>query len=62
MLFKFDKSKKQISPLEKTKFSAHKILERQDMEKWIEENSEILGEELLIIPQNTTNLTKQKRG
>jgi len=49
MLFKYNKRNKQLLPLEETDFSSHKIMERQNIEKWVEEYPDILGEELLII-------------
>jgi hypothetical protein len=49
MLFTYDKDLKKISPCEKTTLKGHNILERKDLEKWIEEHPELLGEELLIL-------------
>jgi hypothetical protein len=49
LLFSYDKGLKKISIFEETEFKTHKILERQDLEKWIEDNPDILGEELLIL-------------
>ena len=49
MIFKFNSTSKEIELCSRTNFSSHKILERQHIEKWIENNSEILGEELLIL-------------
>lgn len=49
MLVIYDKNSKKIIPLSETNFSAHNILERRDIEKWIENCPDILGEELLII-------------
>lgn len=49
MIFTFDKKTKEIEVCRRTNFSTHAILERQHLEKWIETNPEILGEDLLII-------------
>ena len=37
MLFKYDKYEKKIIRLNEVDFSLFKIMERQDMEKWVEE-------------------------
>ena len=49
MIFTFNKSSKKISTYNKTDLKSHNILERQDIEKWVENYPDILGEELLII-------------
>jgi hypothetical protein len=49
MLFTFDKDKKTISTFRETTLKGHDILERRDLEKWIEERPELLGEELLVL-------------
>ena len=49
MLFTYNKNSKKISTYDKTDLKSHNILERQDIEKWIENYPDILGEELLII-------------
>ncbi len=49
MLYTYDKRKKTLAPCKETEFKAHGLLERQDIEKWVEQNPDILGEELLII-------------
>lgn len=49
MLFTYDKTSKKITIYEETDMKSHNILERQDIEKWVEDNPEILGEELLIL-------------
>ncbi|EKD26972.1 MAG: hypothetical protein ACD_79C00949G0001 [uncultured bacterium] len=49
MIFTYNKSNKEICLNEETNFKSNGLLERQDLEKWIEENPDILGEELLII-------------
>ena len=49
MLYVYDKNKKALVPCKETQFKDHGILERQDLEKWIETNPAILGEDLLIV-------------
>ena len=49
MIFTYDKQTKNISTYDETDFKAQNILERQDLEKWIENYPDILGEELLIL-------------
>ncbi|NMC68220.1 MAG: DUF4268 domain-containing protein [Spirochaetales bacterium] len=49
MLFTYSKKSKKISACIETDLKSHNILERQDIEKWIENYPDILGEELLII-------------
>jgi len=49
MLFVFDKKKKLFKPSEETDFKTNKIMERKDIEKWVIDFPEILGEELLIV-------------
>jgi len=49
MLFTYDKSSKKISTHKKTDLKTHNILERQDLEKWVEDYPDILGEKLLIL-------------
>jgi hypothetical protein len=49
MIFTYDKKTKEIEVCKRTDFSTHAILERQHLEKWIETNPEILGEDVLII-------------
>jgi len=49
MIFTYDKANKQISLSKETDFKSHHVLERRDIEKWIDNYPEILGEELLII-------------
>lgn len=49
MLYTYDKRRKTLAPCKETEFRAHGLLERQDIEKWVEQNPDILGEELLII-------------
>jgi len=49
MIFTYNKDSKKISLFEETDLKAHNILERQDIEKWVENSPDILGEELLIL-------------
>jgi hypothetical protein len=49
MLFTYSKNSKSISLYKETDLKSHKILERQDIEKWVENYPEVLGEELLIL-------------
>jgi hypothetical protein len=49
MLFIYDKKTDQVSTPQQTNFSSHLILERQHIEKWIENNPDILGEDLLVL-------------
>jgi len=49
MLFTYNKDNNKISTLKETTLKGHDILERRDLEKWIEEHPELLGEELLIL-------------
>lgn len=49
MIFTYDKTNKQIKSLSETDFKTQKILERQDIEKWVECYPELLGEDLFII-------------
>lgn len=49
MLFVYDKKSKIIEPCKETNLKAHSLLERQDLEKWIEDYPEMLGEDLIIL-------------
>jgi hypothetical protein len=49
MLFAYNKNTKKISTFNETDLKSNNILERQDLEKWIENCPEIIGEELLIL-------------
>lgn len=60
MLFKYNKKNRQLAHLEETDFASHKIMERQDIEKWVEDNPDILGEELLIITTEYDKFDKTK--
>lgn len=49
MLFTYDKTSKKISFPTETNFKSHHVLERRDIETWVENYPDILGEELLIL-------------
>ena len=49
MIYRLDKQSNRIVSCEETDFKSNKILERQHIEKWIENYPAILGEELLVI-------------
>lgn len=49
MIYRLDKAKRRITPCEETDFRALNLLERGDIEKWVEACPEVLGEELLIL-------------
>lgn len=49
MLVIYKKGSNEVLLPQQTSFSAHNILERQHIEKWIENYPEILGEDLLIL-------------
>lgn len=49
MLVIYNKDKKEIHIPDVTTYTAHGILERQDIEEWIAEHPEILGEDLFIL-------------
>lgn len=49
MLFTYHKNSKRIKKCNQTDFKSHNILERQDIEKWIEDYPDILGEKLLVV-------------
>lgn len=49
MLVIYKKDTQEIVMPEQTSYSAQKVLERQHIEKWIENNPQILGEELHIL-------------
>jgi len=46
--------------VDETNFSQHKILERQDIEKWVEEYPELMGEDLLIITTEFAQFDKTR--
>lgn len=60
MIVSFNKSTNEIDICEKTDFKSHVILERQHIEKWIEKNPDILGEELMIITNEYDKFDKTK--
>lgn len=49
MIYLLDKLNNRIIPCEETDYQSNSILERQHIEKWIENYPAILGEELLVI-------------
>jgi len=49
MIFTYNLHDEKIAIPQKTSFKTHNILERKNIEKWIEDCPEILGEELLIL-------------
>lgn len=49
MLFTYGKKSKEVSLCSETDFQSHNILERQDIERWVESCPDILGEQLLIL-------------
>ena len=60
MIVSFNKATNEIEICEKTDFKSHVILERQHLEKWIEKNPDLLGEELLIITNEYDKFDKTK--
>ncbi|RIH66178.1 DUF91 domain-containing protein [Mariniphaga sediminis] len=48
-MYKVNITDKSLTKLTPTNFSVHNLLERYDIQEWIEKTPEILGEELLII-------------
>ena len=49
MIYRLDKEKNRIVPCEETDFKSNNILERQHIEKWIENYPDILGEQLFVV-------------
>jgi RecB family endonuclease NucS len=49
MIFGYKKNSKKVKVYNETTFRDHSILERQDLEIWLENYPEILGEDLLIL-------------
>jgi hypothetical protein len=58
MLFTYDKNTNKISEYEEITFGSQDILERQDIEQWVEEHPSILGEELLILTSEHNRFDK----
>lgn len=58
MLFLYDKQKKVLQPCKETRFSDHGLLERQNIEQWVEQFPEILAEELLVITKEYDRFDK----
>lgn len=48
-MYKVNINDKTLTKLKPTNFSSQKLLERYDIQEWVEKNPDILGEELLII-------------
>ena len=48
-MYKVDIENKKLIKLSQTQFSTYNLLERFDIEEWIEKTPDILGEELLIV-------------
>jgi hypothetical protein len=57
-MYIFDKEKDQFYGIEETSFKQNRIRERQDLEKWVIQNPEILQEELLIIHSEYSRFDK----
>lgn len=49
MIFTYDKNSNKVSVYNETDLKSHNILERQNIEKWVENYPDIVGEELLIL-------------
>jgi len=49
MLFTYNKNSKKVFAYDETDLKSHDILERQDIEKWVENYPDIVGEELFIL-------------
>jgi len=49
MIYRLDKQNNRIIPCDETDFKSNNILERQHIEKWIENYPAILGEELFVV-------------
>ncbi len=61
MLYKYSLKEKIFNPLDEVNFSTLKIFERQDIEKWIEEQPDLVGEELLIITTEYDKFNKTNK-
>lgn len=53
-MYKVNITDKSLTKLTPTNFSAHNLLERYDIQEWIEKTPEILGEEFLIVSKELT--------
>lgn len=60
MLYIYDKETKSLMPCKETEFKSYSLLERHDLEKWVEQNPTILGEELLIISSEYDRFDKTR--
>lgn len=57
-MFVFDKEKNSFSKVKETTFKDHNIKERQDLEKWVIHNPNLLREDLLVIHSEFSNFDK----
>jgi len=60
MLYKYNLKDDSFSSLEEVDFKSLKIMERQNIEKWVEERPDLMGEELLIITTEYAKFDKTK--
>lgn len=60
MLYLYDKKTKSFIPSTETDFKTHELMERRDLEKWILNYPDILGEELMIITTEYDKFDKTK--
>ena len=60
MLYIYNKKNRKFLASEETDFRTHEIIERRDIEKWVIDFPEILGEELLIITTEYDKFDKTK--
>lgn len=58
MLYKYSLVNKSLIALDEATFQSMNILERQDIEAWVEEQPEMLGEDLLIISSEYSDFDK----
>lgn len=61
MLFLISEDKKVKESIEETSFSEWGILEREHLEKWIEDNPKMLNEELMVITTEYDGFDKTKK-
>jgi hypothetical protein len=60
MLYIYNKKNRSFTSIEETDFRTHEIMERRDIEKWVIDFPEMLGEELLIITTEYDKFDKTK--
>ncbi|MGD0275088.1 MAG: DUF4268 domain-containing protein [Syntrophales bacterium] len=60
MLFKYNIKDKNFEPLNEVTFASLKIFERYDIEKWIEGNPDVVGEDLFTISTEYDKFDKTK--